>query len=184
MEPQKQSKIVGVLILCFVIIVVLCLLPLLILYIIFGYLYIFFNFLRGTKTIENKPDWRIIDTPSGINLNYKLGDFNELPPVIREYLKEAGLFIYKSDPTIEFFEGYFTDFKVERSDGLFVQKIIFDSTEQKILAAPVYFYKYSTGESKEIKDLRDYEIDSQGNPDDFIIHAFSEDHSIEIRLTK
>jgi len=181
MKSQKDSGFVGVLILVLLIIVGLCLLPLLLVIMLFGAIY---NVIMPTRKKNEVPPWINIPTNSEINIQYKLGDFDNLPEFLQEYFEERGLFVYETDPNIDFFEGYFTDFKVERSDGIFVQKVIFDEINQVIQSAPLFFFKYKTQELEEIKDLRDYEIDSKGNPDDFMISAYGEDENFEIRLTK
>ena len=73
---------------------------------------------------------------------------------------------------------------VKREDGIFVQKLILDKAQQQLQAAPLYFFKFLNQEIEEIYDLKDFEFDSKGNPDDFVIEAYSLNENIQIRLTK
>jgi hypothetical protein len=66
----------------------------------------------------------------------------------------------------------------------FIQKVIRNDETKKIKALPLYFLNYSTLNIKEIKDLKGYEIDSKGNPNDFIISAIGEVGELEKRLRK
>ncbi len=107
-----------------------------------------------------------------------------MPEYVYEYFDNQPLIMFDTNPHLRFFEGYFTDFKIERDDGVFIQKVIRNDETKKITALPLYFFEYSTQDMKEIKDLKGYEIDSRGNPDDFIISAIGENDELELRLRK
>jgi hypothetical protein len=54
---------------------------------------------------------------------------------------------------------------------------------EEVQTMPLYFFNYETLVAEEIADLKDYEIDSKGNPDYFIITATGEENEIQILLT-
>ena len=71
---------------------------------------------------------------------------------------------------------------IERTDGIFVQKIILNPSGDAVQAAPLYFFNYSTRETDELMDLNGYELDFRGNADDFNIQAYNNDETLEIRI--
>jgi hypothetical protein len=99
---------------------------------------------------------------------------------------EEPLMRYQTEPKISFFEGYFSNFKIERPDGIFVQKVNFNTDLSGIETMPLYFFNYATGKAEEIHDLKDYALDTKGSSSRFIIMASGlEDdmRDLEIEIT-
>lgn len=182
LKLQRQSGFVVVLLKLLLIVVILLLLPILFLIVLFSTL---FNLLTKSKSSFNtSPTWLGVAAPHNLEIEYKWVKSDEVPKNLQELYEDRGLMIFKTNPHIEFFEGYFTDFKVERDDGIFVQKVIFDINLQNIQSAPLYFFKFSNLELEKIVDLYGFEFDSKGKPDDFIVSAYGKDGNFEVRLTK
>jgi len=113
------------------------------------------------------------------------GDISE---AAREYFDDELLLRYKTEPSISFFEGYFSDFKIERTGGIFVQKVNFNAALTEIVAMPLYFFNYATKEAEEIYNFKNYALDTRGGPNNFKIIASSleddgEDLEIEIAIS-
>jgi len=83
------------------------------------------------------------------------------------------LILYRTEPKISFFEGYFSNFKIERIGGIFVQKVNFTTDLSGTETMPLYFFNYATREAEEIHDLKDYALDTKGSSSRFIIMANS-----------
>jgi len=81
------------------------------------------------------------------------------------------LVFYQTEPSISFFEGYFSNFKIERIDGIFVQKVNFNADLSRIETMPLYFFNYATKEAEEIHDVKDYALNTKGSSNRFIIMA-------------
>lgn len=180
-QPQTGSKWIGYPIIGILILIGLCLLPLLIVFCIFGIIY---NILAPNKPIQFENNWNRIRTGNNLSVSYKWVNVDDMPEYVYKYFDSQPLIMFDTNPHLEFFHGYFTDFKIERDDGLFIQKVIRNDETKEINALPLYFFNYSTLDIKEIKDLKGYEIDSRGNPDDFMISALGENGELEIRLRK
>ena len=90
--------------------------------------------------------------------------------------------IFNSEPPNPFFEGYFTNLKIERADGIFLQKVIQDENKKEIDSLPLFFFNYATQNAERILDLKGYEIDLIGNADDFILDATGKEENLQIRL--
>lgn len=130
------------------------------------------------------PSTFMVRNSAELEIEYKWVKPDDVPENLLSIYEERGIMIFKTNPNMKFFDGYFTDFKVERDDGIFLQKVIFDTNNQEILSAPLFFFKYEDLKTEEIVDLYGYEFDSKGNPDDFVISAYGKDQNFEIRLTK
>ncbi len=176
-QPYSGSKGTDYLLIGLLIIAGLCLLPLLI--VLWGY-----NLLFPRKKLEVENAWSVISTGTEFKLKYQWIDLDEMPESIRQYFDERPLVVFDSDPKIEFFEGYFTDFIVERTDGIFVQKVMLNQNKDEIQFLPLCFFNYTTKEMEEIQDLYGYEFRTQGGPNDFIISAVGQEQQFEIRLKK
>jgi len=180
-QPQTGSKWIDYPLIGILILIGLCLLPLLIVFWIFG---ILINLLNPNKSIQFENNWNRIMTGTNQSISYKWVNVDDMPEYVYKYFDTQPLIMFDTNPHLEFFDGYFTDFKVERDDGLFIQKVIRNDETKEIKALPLYFFNYSTLGIQEIKDLKEYEIDSKGNPDDFMISAIGEEGELEIRLRK
>ena len=80
---------------------------------------------------------------------------------------------YQATPAVPFFDGYFTAFRVERTDGLFLQSVHFDASFEQVLAMPLCFFRYQTQEAEELFDLQAYSLDGDG-----------EQQEVQIRIVK
>ena len=180
-KPNTGLKWIDYLLIGLLIIVGLCLLPLLIVLWGIGILY---NLIFPNRKIEVENSWKEISTGTDFELRYKWTNIDDLPEFIYQHFDPNPLIVFDTKPKIEFFEGYFTDLKVERTDGIFVQKIIPNENNDEIQFLPLYFFNYSTKEIEKIKDLNGYEIDTKGNPNDFMISAIGKEKEFEIRLKK
>ena len=139
--------------------------------------------------IKEKPiaNWILIDTPGDFqfSLLYEPIDSSSISEAAAGFFDNEQLFIYEIVPPIKFFNGYFTSFKIEQLDGLFIQKVFFDEKPEEIVSMPLYFFNYQTAEAEEIHDLKEYILsDTKGNPNDFSFTASGEQHDIEIRITR
>ena len=145
-----------------------------------------YNFLKpyseNQKPTEEK--WNVVEAPFPLEISYKYIDAATVSSAASGYFDSQPLTVFQVAPETTFFAGYFSDFVVERTDGLFVQKVCFNATMEEVLSMPLYFFEYETMTAEEIADLKDYEIDSKGKPHDFIITATSEKDEIQIRLTR
>ncbi|MBL3659020.1 hypothetical protein [Fulvivirga sediminis] len=180
-QPRTGSKWIDYPLIGILILIGLCLLPLLIVFWIFG---ILINLLNPNKSIQFENNWNKIITGTNQSISYKWVNVDDMPEYVYKYFDTQPLLMFNTNPHLEFFDGYFTDFKVERDDGLFIQKVIRNDETKEIKALPLYFFNYSTLDIKEIKDLKGYEIDSKGNPNDFLVSAIGEEGELEIRLIK
>lgn len=130
------------------------------------------------------PSTFVVRYSTELKIEYKWLKPEDMPANLLSIYEERGIMIFKTNPYLIFFDGYFTDFKVERDDGIFLQKVIFDINNQEILSAPLFFFKYEDQKTEEIVDLFGYEFDSKGNPNDFLLSAYGKDQNLEVRLTK
>ncbi len=178
--PQTGNSALNWLLLIIVFGLLLCMLPLILL---FGFaVYIYKIFIPDKLTGIN--DWIAIQTNTDFQIKYQWLLVENTPPFIYDYFDNKPLMIFETTPKHIFFEGLFTEFKIERSDGVFLQKIIVDETQHKIEELPLCFFDYTTQEYKKIKDLLGYEIDTRGLPDDFTIEAVGDEETLEIRIRK
>lgn len=176
-EPTASSNWDGLFIL--IILVGLCLIHI---FIIIGVMMALYHFIAPKKerTVENP--WLVIHAETGFELRYQSVELENIPECIGRHFDEAPIFIFETNPKTVFFEGYFTSFTIEQPDGIFVQKIILNPNGDAVQAAPLYFFNYSTQETEELMDLNGYELDFRGNADDFIIQAYNNNESMEIRI--
>jgi len=131
--------------------------------------------------------WLNIETDAAlkIGLSYRSIDAASVSDAAAGYFDTEHLNLYRTVPKLDFFTGYFTSFKIELPDGIFVQKIYFDDTLEEVLSSPLYFFSYQTTEAEEIHDLKDYVLlDTKGSPTDFLLTASGEQHDAEIRITR
>jgi hypothetical protein len=136
---------------------------------------------------ELTKNWFLIDTPGDFEftLRYEPIDPGSISEAAAGFFDIEQLHLYETVPPIKFFDGYFTSFKIEQSDGIFVQKVFFDKELEEVISMPLYFFDYQTTEAEEIHDLKDYVLsDSKGNPNDFLLTASGEEHDLEIRITR
>ena len=180
-KPNTGTKWIDYLLIGLLGIISLFLLPLLIIILGIG---MFYNLIFPNKGIEVENSWKGISTGTDFELRYKWANVDGMPEFIYQHFDPNPLIVFDTEPKNEFFEGYFTDLKVERTDGIFVQKVIPNQNNDEVQFLPLYFFNYSTKEIKEIKDLNGYEIDTKGNPNDFMMSAIGKEKEIEIRLRK
>ena len=180
-KSNTLSKWISYPVVGFFILLGLCLSPLLLVFWLMG---MFYRLLFRNKESAVQNSWKVIKTGTGLELRYKLVFQDNVPVFIHQYFDQGPLVTFDADPKNEFFEGYFTDLIVERTDGVFVQKVVINQSNDNIQSLPFYFFNYSTHEIVEIKDLYGYELDIKGNPNDFMISALGEENELEIRIRK
>ncbi len=143
------------------------------------------NALQAEEQQPSHEGWFKLDTPSSISLLYKSLDAASVSDATVGYFDIERLTLYKAEPEIEFFNGYFTSFRVQRNDGIFVQKVYFDNKLGEVLSMPLYFFNYQNKEVEEIHDdLKDYNLDTKGTANDFLLTASGEHQDLEIRVIK
>lgn len=179
--PKVSSKIKNFIGLVILVLVGLLVLPLILFLMIFGMIINLFSFRKANLNIN---EWKEITTGEQLKIKYRFVNVDDLPDYLHQYFDTQPLIEFFTDPEIEFLNGFFTDFTVERTDGIFIQKVICNSDAEEVISLPLYFFKYETNEVEEIKDLKDYEIDFKGNPNDFMISAIGNDGELQIRLRK
>jgi hypothetical protein len=148
-----------------------------------------FNALTGNKFQESQSidDWFDIPlSPSlGLILSYKSIDAASISDAAAGYFDTEVLRLYKAEPYVAFFAGYFTSFKVEATDGIFLQKVYFDNKLEEVVSSPLYFFSYWTGTAEEIHDFKDYVLlDTKGSSTDFLLTASGEQHDLEVRISR
>ena len=130
---------------------------------------------------------KVLNIFFSLHYQYVLGE--EISEAAKKYFgDDEPLMLYKAEPKISFFEGYFSSFKIERTGGIFIQKVNFNTELTEIVSMPLYFFNYATREAEEIHDFKDYDLDTRGGPNSFKIIASSleddgEDIEVEINMT-
>ena len=147
------------------------------------------NSLTEKNHIKKEPgdNWFLIDTPGDFEFSLICVpiDSSSVSEAVAGFFDNEQLFLYETVPPIEFFDDYFTTFKIEQPDGMFIQKALFDKELEEIVAMPLYFFDYQTIEAEEIHDLKEYVLlDTKGSPRDFLFTASGEQHDLEIRITR
>ena len=95
------------------------------------------------------------------------------------FADEEPLILYQPAVAIDFFQGYFSNFKIEYPTGIFVQKVTFDATLTEVASMPLCFFNYATREAEEITDLKGYHLFAKEQLNHFIITATKQDDSAE-----
>jgi hypothetical protein len=164
-----------------VMILVLLMIPLLLVFWLLGNIY---NLLASGKRKKHENLWFPVVTQTDLELECQCIGQGDLPDFIYEYFEGEPIVLFKSNPKLEFFQGYFADFRIEQYDGIFIQKVILNQSEDEIISLPLYFFEYASKKAILIRDLKGYDIDAKGGSDDFIISAIGEENELEIRFTK
>jgi hypothetical protein len=141
------------------------------------------NFIRK-ESIDN---WFLVDTPGDIDfsLSYTTISSGSVSEAAAGFFDNEQLYIYRTAPTVEFFEGYFTNFRLEQPAGIFLQKICFNDTLEEVVSMPLCFFDYQTATFEEIHDLKDYVLDViKGNEKNLLFTASGEEHDLEIRILR
>lgn len=129
----------------------------------------------------------LYEVPAFPALRYYYIISNEISAGAQEFFDDEPLIVYVSEPAASFFDGYFTDFKVEAPSGIFVQKVVFNVDLSEVQSMPLFFFNYATQESEEIFDFKDYTLHTKGNPNQFLLIAdggeTGENIEFEITLT-
>jgi hypothetical protein len=94
------------------------------------------------------------------------------------------LILYQPAADTDFFQGYFSRFKIEYPTGIFVQKVNFDATLTEVASMPLCFFNYATREAEELMDLKGYNLFTKEQLNHFIIMATARDDSAEEFSTK
>lgn len=133
--------------------------------------------------IDIDKSWYDIKSPENVNLKFRYLQYEDIPKGLHGFMRETQLIEFKAEPEIDFFKGFFTVFTLERKDGIFVQKVMYNKIDSVVDALPLYFFNYSTFESNELGDFKDYYLDSKGNNDNLIINAYGENGEITIKVS-
>ena len=168
------------LIIGFLILVALSLLPFLIIFWLFGLLY---NLLSQNKPVRIDSNWIAINTGTELKITYNYVNVDDMEDYIYHSFDTSPLLIFNSEPPNLFFEGYFTNLKIERADGIFPQKVIHNENNKEIDSLPLFFFNYATQNAERILDLKGYEYDVKGNAGDFIIDATGKEENLQIRFS-
>jgi hypothetical protein len=147
------------------------------------------NALTASKLQESQATANWLDIPLppyfGLILSYKSINAASISDAAAGYFDTETLILYKAEPYAAFFAGYFTSFKVEATDGIFLQKVYFDDKLAEVVSSPLYFFSYWTGIAEEIHDFKDYILlDTKGSSTDFLLTASGEQHDLEIRISR
>lgn len=94
------------------------------------------------------------------------------------------LILYQPATDTDFFQGYFSSFKIEYPTGIFVQKVNFTPTLTEVISMPLCFFNYATKEAEELIDLKGYNLFTKEQLNHFIITATARDDSAEEFSTK
>jgi hypothetical protein len=149
-----------------------------------GYM-LFYNYLTAKKAGKYDPEaWYTINKSTSFIIKRKAVSAASISDAAASWFDTELLMLYRTEPESNFFTGYFTNFSVNRIDGIFVQKVFFND-ELEVDSMPLYFFCYETEEAEEIMDLKEYVItDTKGGANDFILSAGGEDDELELRFTK
>jgi hypothetical protein len=169
---RRNSGLTDTLIGCLIFVAILVALP----FLLFGLLISFIRDKLAPKdqaTHDEAVPIIMHDVPNGyFTLRYQYIMGEEISVGACDYFgDDEPLILYRTEPKISFFEGYFSNFKIERIDGIFIQKVNFNTDLSRIETMPLYFFNYATKEAEEIHDLKDYALDIKGGSNRFIIMA-------------
>lgn len=128
--------------------------------------------------------WHQLVPDFKLTLRYQFVHTATISDAAAGYFDMQPLLCYQADPPLPFFEGYFSDFRLERADGLFVQKVYFDATFENVLSMPLYFFSYQSQEAEELVELKDYTLETKGNTNDFLLTASGENDDLLIHIVK
>jgi len=113
-----------------------------------------------------------------LHYHYVMGD--EISEGACDYFgDDEPLIIYQPGTSNDFFKGYFSDFKIEYPQGIFVQRVNFNSTLTEVESMPLYFFNYTTKESEELLDLKGYTLYTKEQPNYFTIIATNQEDNVE-----
>lgn len=133
-------------------------------------------------------NWFLLDTPGDIDFSLSCTtiDSSSVSETAAGFFDNEQLYLYKASPFTEFFVGYFTSFRMQWPDGIFIQKIYFDNKLEEVISMPLYFFNYQTSEAKEIHDLKEYVLSDviKGNENNLLFTASNEEHELEIRIVR
>lgn len=134
---------------------------------------------KPAKPIEPRPIVRheVLNRLFPLHYHYIMGD--EISEGAWEYFDDEPLIVYQPGTSNDFFEGYFSDFKIECPRGIFVQKVNFDSELTEVESMPLCFFNYVTKESEEILDLKGYNLFINEQPNYFTITATNQEDNVE-----
>ncbi|MVN78147.1 hypothetical protein GO988_17600 [Hymenobacter sp. HMF4947] len=180
--PQASSTAtspadVAIGILIFV--VMLVAIPFLLIGILIGILRDKFAPPKPTKPVQPRPIVRheVLNSLFPLHYHYIMGD--EISEGAWDYFDDEPLIIYQPGTSNDFFEGYFSNFKIECPRGIFVQKVNFNSTLTEVESMPLCFFNYNTKESEELLDLKGYTLYTIEQPNCFTITATNQEDNVE-----
>jgi hypothetical protein len=135
---------------------------------------------KPVKPIEPRPVvWH--EVPNNLfPLRYRYVMGEEISEGVTDYFgDEEPLILYQPDVSTDFFNGYFSDFKIECPTGIFVQRVNFDATLTEVESMPLCFFNYATQESEELLNLKGYNLYTLERPNHFTITATNQDDAEE-----
>lgn len=144
----------------------------------------FYSWMMSIKHSSSSDIWQTINTNADHSISWRYLAKDKLIESVQSTLNEIPVVVYNTEPFHPFFNGYFTDIKIERKDGVFVQKINLDETGNEILSLPLCYFCFKTLKAEEILDLKGYELVVKGNVNDFAINGFNAENEINIRIQK
>jgi hypothetical protein len=83
-----------------------------------------------------------------LRYHYVMGE--EISEGATNYFDDEPLTLYQPATVTDFFQGYFSNFKIEYPTGIFVQKVNFDATLTEVTSMPLCFFNYATGRQKSL----------------------------------
>ncbi|HET9504430.1 MAG TPA: hypothetical protein VFO93_12885 [Hymenobacter sp.] len=113
-----------------------------------------------------------------LRYHYVLGE--DISEEVAAYFEEdEPLILYQPAAENPFFQGYFSDFKIEYPTGIFVQKVNFNDALTEAVSMPLCFFNYATQEAEELIDLKGYNLFAMERLNHFTITATVQDDSAE-----
>jgi hypothetical protein len=189
-EPRSSSDLAAIPGLIIIAVLVLLALPLILCFLLLAWV---IGIIQELLTSATPAKPRAIVAQEVKNpfflLRYQYINSSAISAGAQAYFGDDELLIrYESIPIISFFDGSFSDFKLECQQGLFVQKVSFNATLTEVETMPLYFFRYATREAEYIHELKEYILETRGKASRFTIIADSidddgDDLEFEITLT-
>jgi len=181
--PFRSSKVAKAGGITLLVVLALLMTPLLVIAALGGWLWDLVRSIQPEGPVDPAAWHPLLSRPE-LTLRYQYVPSVLISGAAEGYAEQEFLVRYQATPAVPFFDGYFTAFRVERSDGLFLQPVHFDASCEQVLAMPLCFFRYQTQEAEEFFDLQAYTIDTKGQPDGFIVTATGEQEEVQIRIVR
>jgi hypothetical protein len=135
---------------------------------------------KPTAPVEPRPVvWH--EVPNDLfPLRYQYIMEEEIPGSATDYFSDdEPLILYQPAANANFFNGYFSNFKIECPTGIFVQRVNFNPTLTEIESMPLCFFNYATQAAEELIDLKGYNLYTLERPNHFTITVTKQDDNPE-----